>query len=156
MNEWCIDSNDSSFGSLIKNRILLLERAIKFYLTEKRYFFLVAGYFLLVACYFLLVPCYFLVDAHNIFFVSGQSSPQRRNLLISVLVASAKIIGAICHTFLENLVFWYEARFWTKKLSISNWKPKFFDPYTKKSSFSIVKLGFLFKRPEVPCLYSQR
>ena len=49
----------------------------------------------------------------------------------------------------KNLVFWCETLICIEKLSISNWKTKFFDHYTEKPCFSI-------KHPEITCLCSQR
>ena len=67
---------------------------------------------------------------------------------------------AICRIFLKNLVFWSVNQvfpsktlvFWLKnlvfqcitqisieKVSLSNWKTKFFNPYTEKPSFLIEK-----------------
>ena len=55
---------------------------------------------------------------------------------------------AICHIFLKNVVFRCETWIWIKKLTISNWETKFFDPYIEKPTFSIEKLGFSIKLPE--------
>ena len=96
---------------------------VHYFLPVACYFLLVARWFLLVACYFfpvaryfLFVARYFLLDARYFLFVvcyyyyffAYQYKLRKNtieNVLIIVLVASAKFTEAIFHIFLKNLMF---------------------------------------------------